>query len=103
MQVLQLLNTLGNNIGIGITNIVNTFNPEMVIIGNRISQFERWIINPIKHTLDKRLSAYHKTNTDICFSILGNDSTALGANSFAINNFFAKMKIAETKLVQKQY
>ncbi|MCR1834816.1 ROK family transcriptional regulator [Oceanobacillus caeni] len=98
-KVLQLLNTLGENIGFGIINIINTFNPEVIIIGNRMAQFENWIMNPIKRVLEERLSFYHKSNTAIRFSILGNYSTALGANSFAITNFLSNMKITETGLV----
>lgn len=96
--VLQLLNTLGENIGIGIVNIINTFNPGVVIIGNRMAQFKNWIVNPIERMLDERLSIYHKANTEIRFSVLGNDSIALGVNSFAISNFFSKHKIHEDSL-----
>ncbi|MFZ7943688.1 ROK family protein [Neobacillus sp. 19] len=42
-KVLQLLNSFGEYIGIGLTNIINTFNPEVVIIGNRIATFENQI------------------------------------------------------------
>lgn len=94
-KVLQTLNTLGENIGIGIINIINTFNPEVIVIGNRIAQFENWLANPIERILEERLSVYHKTNTDIRFSILDNLSTALGATSIAITNFFSEKKITK--------
>jgi predicted NBD/HSP70 family sugar kinase len=93
--VLQLLNTLGENIGIGIMNIINTFNPGVVIIGNRMAQFQNWITNPIERTLDERLSVYHRANTEIRFSVLGNDSVALGVSFFAIAEFFSLHKIQE--------
>lgn len=94
-EVLQLLNILGENIGIGIINIINTFNPEVVVIGNRMAQFKNWLANPIERILDERLSIYHKTNTDIRFSALNNFSTALGATSIAITNFFSEKKITK--------
>lgn len=93
--VLQLLNTLGENIGIGLTNIINTFNPEVIIIGNRISEFKKWITNPIEHILSERLLPYHRNKTEIRFSELGKHSCALGAASFAITGFLADKKIAE--------
>jgi len=93
--VLQLLNTLGENIGIGLTNIINTFNPEVIIIGNRISEFKNWITNPIEHILSERLLPYHRNKTEIRFSELGKHSCALGAASFAITGFLADKKIAE--------
>lgn len=92
-KVLNLLHTLGENIGIGLVNIINTFNPGVIIIGNRIAKFEHWIINPIQRILDERLSIYHRENTEIRFSALGIDSIALGVNSFTIANFFRKHKV----------
>ncbi|MDY0393512.1 hypothetical protein RWE15_02520 [Virgibacillus halophilus] len=72
---------------------MNTFNPGAVIIGNRIAQFENWIANPIERVLAERLSVYHKKNTEIRFSVLGNDSVALGVNSFAIAEFFQRQNM----------
>lgn len=94
-HVLQLLNTLGENIGLGLINIINTFNPEVIIIGNRIAQFKNWIKNPVERTLEERLPIYHQSNTDIRFSMLGDYSTALGASSFAISSFFLNKKITD--------
>ncbi len=91
-QVMQLLNTFGENIGLGLINIINTVNPEAIIIGNRIAQFKNWIKNPIERTLEERLPIYYRS-TDIRFSLLGDYSTALGAASFAISNFFLNKKI----------
>ncbi len=93
LKVLNLLNHLGEYIGIGLTNVINTFNPKAVIIGNRIAQFENWILNPIDRILKERLSPYHKTNTEIRFSALGKHSIALGASSFAISHFFKQKKV----------
>lgn len=92
-KVLNLLHTLGENIGIGLVNIINTFNPGVIIIGNQIAKFEHWIMNPIQRILDERLSIYHRENTEIRFSALGVDSIALGVNSFAIADFFRKHKV----------
>lgn len=91
--VLNLLHTLGEHIGIGLVNIINTFNPGAIIIGNRIAKFKNWIKNPMERIIDERLSIYHKENTELRFAALGNDSIALGVNSFAITNFFAEHKI----------
>lgn len=94
-SVLQLLNTLGENIGIGLVNIVNTFNPGVIIIGNRIAQFENWIMNPIERILGERLSIDHKANTAIRFSVLGKDAIASGVNAFAITDFFSSHKVKD--------
>lgn len=97
-EVLQILNTLGEYIGIGLTTVINTFNPEMVIIGNRISQFSRWLTNPVNHVLQDRLSYYHNENTEIKFSALGRYSSALGATSIAISHFLSEQKLEKMTL-----
>src|SRR5699024_12720549 len=38
-NVLQLLHTLGEYIGVGLTNGINTFNPNMVVTRKRRSQY----------------------------------------------------------------
>ncbi|MEI3599251.1 MULTISPECIES: ROK family transcriptional regulator [unclassified Oceanobacillus] len=94
-EVLQLLNILGEYTGVGITNIINTFNPDAIIIGNRMARFKNWLINPIDRILEERLSVYHHQNTEIRFSTLDNLSTALGATSIAITYFFSENKITK--------
>ncbi len=93
-QVLQLLNTLGENIGVGIVNIINTFNPEAIIIGNRITRFKNWLTNPIERIIDERLANYFKESTEIRFSALNYRSTALGATSIAIEHFLSEIGLA---------
>ncbi|MEW9677326.1 ROK family transcriptional regulator [Lentibacillus sp. L22] len=91
--VLRVLNQLGEYIGIGLTNIINTFNPEVVIIGNRMAQFEQWIANPIDNMLSERLSTFHKEGTEVRFSNLGKHSCAIGAASFSVSKFMDDKRV----------
>lgn len=93
-HVLQILNKIGEYIGIGLTNTINTFNPEMIIIGNRISRFENWLINQINRTLKERLSAFHQDSLNIKFSEMGYYSCALGASSLIISKFLSDQRIS---------
>ncbi|HZG71664.1 MAG TPA: ROK family protein [Chondromyces sp.] len=92
-KVLQALNNIGEYIGVGLTNIINTFNPEIIIIGNRMARFENWLTNPIDRVLTERLSTYHKSKTTVRFSALGIYASALGASSFAISKFLNEHKL----------
>lgn len=92
--ILQILNKIGEYIGIGLTNAINTFNPEMVIIGNRLSRFENWLINQINSTLKERLSTFHQNSTSIKFSKMGYYSCALGASSHTISIFLSDQRIS---------
>lgn len=92
-EVINLFYHIGEYLGIGLTNIVNTFNPELVIIGNRLSQIRDWIKNPINLVLEQRLLTYHREPLKVTFSELGIYSCALGSSSFAISSFFARDKV----------
>ena len=96
IEVLQLLNTIGEYIGIGLTNIINTFNPEMIILGNRIARFESWITSSIYQTIDERLSTFHRESIKINFASLGKYSSVLGASSFAISAFLDDNRVVVT-------
>ncbi|WP_342027748.1 ROK family protein [Lihuaxuella thermophila] len=88
-EVIRLFNQIGEYLGIGITNIINTFNPEMIIIGNRLTMAEPWISNPIHRVVENRSLPYHRKDLRIEFSNLSVYSSALGAASLAVSSFFS--------------
>lgn len=92
-EVLHLFEEIGKYLGIGLTNIVNIFNPELIIIGNRFSKIRNWINLPINQTLEQRLLPYHRKHLTVTFSQLGIYSCALGSSSLAISSFFASDKV----------
>lgn len=91
-EVLELLHEIGKYIGIGLTNIIHTFNPEKVILGNRLARFEKWLFKSIQDTVNHRLSSFHQEAVNIHFSTLGKYSGALGAASFAIMKFLSEQR-----------
>ncbi|NDI34601.1 ROK family transcriptional regulator [Chengkuizengella sediminis] len=87
--VIGKFNKVGTYLGIGISNIINIFNPELIIVGGRLSTAEPWMKDTILSTVEKRALTYHLQNTEVIFSDLGTKSAALGAASLAISSFFA--------------
>ena len=83
---------IGSYLGAGIANIVNVFNPEIVIIGNRMSLAEPWIGESMRETVAKRTLPYHRRSMRILFAELKEQSAVLGAASYAIERFFVKIK-----------
>jgi glucokinase-like ROK family protein len=92
-QVIHLLNQTGEYIGIGISNIINTFNPELIIIGNRITVAEKWIKNPIFRVVEQCSLPYNRRGLKIVFSDLSIYATCLGVISIAVRNFFSDIKV----------
>ncbi|OPA80913.1 ROK family protein [Paenibacillus selenitireducens] len=89
---------MGEYLGIGISTIINTFNPELIIIGNQMMRAERWITSAIQQTVATRSLSYHRKHSSIRFAQLETRSTLLGAAYYAISGFFSKDRasLAET-------
>jgi glucokinase-like ROK family protein len=89
---LDLFENNGHWLGVGIANLVNVFNPELIIIGNRMSLASEWLEAPLHHTLEARSLAFRRKKTAVVYARLGMSSSALGSASIAINRFFSTMK-----------
>lgn len=67
-------------VSVGVTNIVNTFQPDVVCIGGGISNEGDNLLNPIrKYVEEERYTKYSKKQTKICKAVLGNDAGIIGA------------------------
>ena len=88
-QVITLFEQTGDYLGIGINNIINIFNPQQVIIGNRLAYSKKWL----KESLNKRVTNqalwFQQNDLQIDFSELSTRSTALGVAAFSIENFLS--------------
>lgn len=92
-EIIDALQRIGSYLGIGMANIINIFNPELIIIGNRMTQAEPWIRDPILSVLNERSLPFHHEQVKLTFSTLGLYSTALGAADFAISGFLSSIKV----------
>lgn len=85
--VKDLFQKIGNYLGYGINNIINTFNPDQVIVGNRLALAKDWIEEPIRDTIKNHTLTYHQHEMQLDFSGLGKYSTVLGVSAFVVENF----------------
>ncbi|MCM3600462.1 ROK family transcriptional regulator [Robertmurraya korlensis] len=83
----NLFEEIGAYLGYGINNIINTFNPDQVIIGNRLSMAKEWIEHPILSTIENHSLTYHQNEFQLDFSKLGKYSIAIGMSAFVVENF----------------
>lgn len=92
-ETLALFRRVGESLGVGIANIVNVFNPDIVIIGNRMSRAQAWISGAIRETVERRtLSQHYNGMGGILFAELHDQSAVRGAAFYAINQFLGRMK-----------
>lgn len=91
-DVTLLIRSIGDYLGAGIANIVNVFNPDVVIIGNRMSRAAEWLEPAVQAAVDQRTLPYHRERMRILFAELQDQSAVRGAAYYAISKFFLKIK-----------
>lgn len=92
--IIALFKRVAYYMGIGINNIINTFNPEQVIIGNRLALAEPWLRETLFSTVDSRTLHFHRQNATITFSTLNDRSCCLGMASFVVENFLENSRLS---------
>ncbi len=82
-----LFKEIGTYIGYGINNIINTFNPEQIIIGNRLAMAEEWIKQPILDIVYSQSLFFQQQDLQINFSEHSTHSAALGVAAITTESF----------------
>lgn len=85
-ETIQLFQQIGDYIGLGLNNIVNIFNPEQVIIGNRMAFAAKWIEQALVKRINQALW-FQKKDLKVDFAQLSTHSSALGMAAFSVDNF----------------
>ena len=70
-------------LGVGIANLVNIFNPEMIIIGGGIAKMGDLLLNPARQVVRERAFQLSAQAVRIVPAQLGDDAGVLGAAVFA--------------------
>lgn len=85
---IQQFEHIGENLAVGINNIINIFNPQQIIIGNRMASAKRWLTEPLEKRMQARTLWFQQRDLEINFSELSTHSAALGVTAFVAENFF---------------
>ncbi|SEU25595.1 Sugar kinase of the NBD/HSP70 family, may contain an N-terminal HTH domain [Paenibacillus sp. NFR01] len=85
---------MGQSLGIGVTNLINSFNPELIVIGGALSEAEPWLAEPLRRVVAERTLPYHKQQLEITFSKLGSRGTKIGAGFAAVMHFLGNIRIS---------
>jgi glucokinase len=83
-ESLQVLETVGHNLGIGIANLVNIFNPDVVVIGGGVSAAGELLLGPAREEYRRRALPSLVHHTEIVAASLGNDAGVLGAAALVL-------------------
>lgn len=76
----QVVDHYTTYVAIGITDIINAMQPEMICFGGGICNEGDTLLNPIRdYVVKNRYSIYADTQTVLCRATLGNDAGIIGA------------------------
>lgn len=70
-------------LGIGIANLTNIFNPDMIIIGGSVSKMGELLFRPVRQQVSKKAFGLPTDAVSIVPSKLGDDAGLIGAAIFA--------------------
>lgn len=85
--ILNALQNFGFYLGIGLTNILNTFNPQAVILRNSIIESHPMVLNSMRSEVSSRVYSQLGNSYELLPSSLGQNAPALGMSSIVIDHF----------------
>ncbi|MBC7320857.1 ROK family transcriptional regulator [bacterium] len=85
-KALEIVEKAGHYLGAGISNLVNMFDPEMIILSGRVVRLGKALLEPMRKSLESRLFSTDKVKIEI--SELGKEIGLYGASALALQKFF---------------
>ena len=66
-------------VAIGVTDLVNIFEPEVICIGGAISKEGEYLLGPVREYVDRESYTHYCARTQLKIAALGNDAGIIGA------------------------
>lgn len=80
----EAIRQAGRYLGAGLTNLVNIFNPQMIVIGGSLRRFGDRYVGEAKRVVERDAFAQHFADVRIVEAELGDESPAIGAALVAL-------------------
>lgn len=90
---LRAMEEVAVNLGVGIANLVNIFNPDLVVLGGALSLGETILIPVIRKTVVQEAFLTNTNNLNITASAHGADACVLGAVAMVLDVIFREVAI----------
>ncbi len=87
---LELVEQLGMYLGVGLANLINIFNPDIIIIGGGLSKMGNLLLAPAYRTVAERAFSISVEKASIVLSKLGDDAGVIGAASYMQDHIIGK-------------
>ncbi|MBN1984505.1 MAG: ROK family protein [Chitinivibrionales bacterium] len=83
---LEVMQESGAFLGMALANLVNIFNPEIIVIGGGIAHAGELLLAPARHAMRKRAYTISGKHVSVVQAQFLNDAGIIGSASIAINN-----------------
>lgn len=82
----ELISRLGYYFGVGLVNLVNIFNPELILVGGGVAKMGALLLQPAIKVVKERAFSTLANAVEIKPALLGDDSGVLGAVAFVLEH-----------------
>ena len=93
---LELFEDSGRYIGIALANLINLFNPGMIVLGGGVASVGELIMKPLHETVRSRSLLASYEQTQIVVGQFGREAVALGAAILVLQEVFRGPELAVT-------
>jgi glucokinase len=83
---LSIINKAATYLGVGLVNLVNIFNPEMIIVGGGMGKMGELLLKPARKVVSERAFPFPASVVRIVSSELGDNSGVFGAVAFVVDS-----------------
>jgi glucokinase len=80
---LEVISQVATYLGVGILNLVNIFNPQVIIVGGGVAKMGNLLLEPVRQVVSERAFKLAAGAVRIVPAQLGEDAGVLGAAVFA--------------------
>jgi N-acetylglucosamine repressor len=89
-EVLEAISETGAALGLGVANLVNIFNPEMVVIGGSLSILGKYILPAVEEVIEERTLEVMRKEIKILVSAFGSDASVMGAVALVVREILSR-------------
>lgn len=87
------LEETGEYLGIGIANLVNTFNPDLVVLGGLLCQAEEFLTPAIRQTVARRAMSGPREVAQFAISAFKSDACVMGGVAMVIHDILRRPRL----------
>lgn len=88
---IECVEEIGSVLGRAVAGLINIFNPDLVVIGGRLSSTERYLMPPLRSAVNRLSLNLVNSDTQIKVSSLGRSAGAVGASFLSKSRLLSEL------------